>query len=212
MRTSRIRQLLLLLATLVAIALLGEAPASADVDCADLKSTSAAQSYFEGPPGDLDGLDADADGQACEANDPSSYGRLALPGLAVLLLGVLLVNGLGAMRRAGRGLEQPIPAEALPLQRLARQPTGGFLAAPGRKQALLDAAPDGSLDELARALRLVPADRRMSLVELYAVAHHAVPQDVLDALVAEVSDVGIQRWASMGYDRDQETFGAQPTT
>lgn len=209
MRTPRTRQLLALCATVFAVVMIGAAPASADVDCADLRSQGAAQSYFEGRPGDLDGLDADSDGRACEANDPHSYGEWALPGLAALLLGALVVNGVFARRQTRVRLDQPLPLRPpVPAQRVASE--AGILAAPGRKQTLLEAAADGSLADLARALRVVPSDTRMSLVELYAVAHHAAPQEVLDALVVEVSDVGLRRWASAGYHpRGQETLRAQ---
>jgi hypothetical protein len=206
-RTPRTRQLLALCATVFAVVMIGAAPASADVDCADLKSQGAAQSYFEGRAGDLDGLDADGDGRACEANDPHSYGEWALPGLAALLLGALAVNGVFAQRQPRVRLDQLLPLQPpVPAQRSASAP--GILPAPGRRQALLEAVPDGSLDDLARALRRVPFDKRMSLVELYAVAHHAAPQEVLDALVAEVADVGVTRWASAGYRTSgQETAG-----
>lgn len=224
MRTPRIRLLLTLCATVFGVVMIGAAPAMADVDCSDLKSRGAAQSYLEGRPRDLDGLDADGDGQACEANDPHSYGKWALPGLAVLLLGALVVNGVVANRQARTRIDQPLPLQppvpvqrsgAVPAQRSAQKsaqkpeqvPDPGIVAAPGRKQAVLEAAPDGSLEELARALRLVPAGKRMSLVELYAIAHHAAPQEVLDALVAEVDDVGLRRWASAGYhSADRETL------
>ncbi|MCW2518774.1 MAG: hypothetical protein JWR46_1393, partial [Mycobacterium sp.] len=63
-RTLRPRQLLVVCITMFAIALLGAVPATADVDCADLGSRSAAQSYFEGRAADPDRLDADGDGQA----------------------------------------------------------------------------------------------------------------------------------------------------
>lgn len=219
MRTTRTRQLLALCVTVFAVVMIGATPVAADVDCTDLKSRSAAQSYFEGRPGDLDGLDADGDGQACEANDPHSYGEWALPGLAALLLGALVVNGVFARRQARTRVDHSLPLQPpVPVQRSGErsaqpsteQPATGILAAPGGKDALLEAAPDGSLDDLARALRLVPAGRRMSLVELYAVAHQATPQAVLDALVAEVSDVGLKRWASAGYLKTgPQTFGAR---
>ncbi len=212
MRTPRIRLLLTLCATVLGLVVIGAAPAMADVDCSDLKSRGAAQSYLEGRPGDLDGLDADGDGQACEANDPHSYGEWALPGLAVLLLGALVVNGVVAKRQDRTRIDQPLPLQPpVPVQRSGEVPAQksvqgadqesdpGIVAAPGHKQALLEAAPEGSLEALARALRLVPAGKRMSLVELYAIAHHAAPQEVLDALVAEVDDVGLRRWASAGY-------------
>ncbi|MCW2806434.1 MAG: hypothetical protein JWQ93_389 [Marmoricola sp.] len=208
MRTLRPRRLLVVGIIMFAIALLGAVPATADVDCADLGSRSAAQAYFEGRAADPDRLDADGGGQACEGNASQSYGQWSLPGLAVLVLGVLVVNAMMAKRQARTRAREVQPTPALvPVQRLAEQPSGGIMAAPGRKQALLDAAPDGSLADLGRALRLVPAAKRMSLVELYAVGHHASPQEVLDALVQEVNDVGVQRWASLGYDlRGQETF------
>lgn len=224
MRPPRIRLLMTLCAIALGVVVIGAAPAVADVDCSDLKSRGAAQSYLEGRPGDLDGLDADGDGQACEANDPRSYGEWTLPGLAVLLLGALVVNGVVAKRQARTRFDQPLPLQPpVPVQRSGEVPAHEsgqksgqksaqksgqkpdqvpdpvIVAAPGSKQAMLEAAPDGSLEELARALRLVPAGKRMSLVELYAIAHHAAPQEVLGALVAEVDDVGLRRWASAGY-------------
>jgi len=207
-RTPRIPQLLTLLAIVFAFVALGATPASADVDCADLTTGGAAQAYFDGRAADLDQLDADGDGRACESNDPHGYGQWSLPGLAALMLGALALSVVTARRKARTRAELPVPAQRPtqgPIQRLAQQPSGGILAPAGRKQAVLDAAPDGSLGDLARALRLVPPAKRMSLVELFAVAHHAEVQDVLDLLVSEVSDVGLQRWASIANDPSSST-------
>jgi hypothetical protein len=196
-RTTRTRQLLVLLATWFALAMLGVAPASADVDCADLKSRSMAQSYFEGRSGDLDRLDSDADGQACEATDPHSYGKLSLPGFAVLVVGALVVNGLIARRQARNRDAHPVPVvrETAPAPRVPVQRPGAAVPVPEARHVLVRVAPDRSLEDLAHALCRVPLAKRRSLVELYAVAHHATPQDILGALAVEVSDVGLQRWA-----------------
>jgi hypothetical protein len=185
----RLRQLLVLCALVLGFALVGVGSASADVSCADLSTRDAAQSYLEANPADLDHLDSDGDGRACEANDPHTYGRWSLPGLAVLVLGGLAVNAVVARRQARTRVEEPARV-LVPAQRAADPSTVSIVAAPDRDHPL----PSGSLDELARTLRRVPGDKRMSLVELYAVAHHAAPHEVLDAL-GEVSDVGIQRWA-----------------
>src|SRR5436190_19037101 len=74
-------------AALVAFA---ASPAAADVDCQDLKTRAAAQSYFEGRTGDADRLDGDRDGRACEGNDPATHGNWALLALGVLMAGGLL--------------------------------------------------------------------------------------------------------------------------
>jgi hypothetical protein len=196
-----------LLAMVFAVVVLGATPASADVDCADLTTGGAAQAYFDGRATDLDRLDADGDGRACESNDPNSYGQWSLPGLIALMLGALVLSAVKARRKARTRADLPAAAQRLaqrtaqgPARRLAQQAPGGILAPAGRKQTLLDAAPDGSLGDLARALRVVPPAKRISLVELYAVAHDVEVQDVLDVLASQVTDVGLQRWASIAYD------------
>ncbi|MEO7350795.1 MAG: excalibur calcium-binding domain-containing protein, partial [Marmoricola sp.] len=184
MRTIRTRQLLAVLAALFAVVLLGAAPASAGVDCADLRTQRAAQSYFEGPAGASSGLDADGDGQACEGNTPTSDGKWTLLGLGGVIAAVLLGNWMMAKRRT-----QPRPAAG----------PDPVWAPVGATRRVLAAAPAGSLAELARALRRVPHGERMPLLEEHARSHGSSPQDVLDALVAQVTDLALQRWALAGY-------------
>lgn len=210
MRTTRGSATAALLAAAVGIVLLGAGPASADVDCVDLGSREAAQTYLEGRPGDLDGLDADGDGQACEGADDSGTGTWVLVGFAVLLAGGLL--------RYSRFERQPEAVEAavatgspLPLVpvretvvRVPRQATGDetvpesrpaeVVASSGRDSAT------GSFSELARALRVVPYGKRMALLEEYAAARGAVPRDLLDELAGHTSDLELQGWALAGYD------------
>ena len=59
------------------------------MNCSDLGSQAAAQTYFDGRTGDLDHLDGDRDGQACEGNAPHTGGTWTL-----ILLGVLFAAGL----------------------------------------------------------------------------------------------------------------------
>ncbi|HEX8860141.1 MAG TPA: excalibur calcium-binding domain-containing protein [Actinomycetes bacterium] len=66
------RRLSLVLAVSAALLALGATPAfAADKDCKDFSSQAAAQAYFEAhggsPSNNVDRLDADHDGQACEA-------------------------------------------------------------------------------------------------------------------------------------------------
>jgi LPXTG-motif cell wall-anchored protein len=67
-----VRRLPLILAVSAALLALGATPAfAADKDCKDFSSQAAAQAYFEAhggsPSNNVDRLDADHDGQACEA-------------------------------------------------------------------------------------------------------------------------------------------------
>ncbi len=184
MRATRTRQLLALLAVLFAIALLGAGPASAaTVDCGDLRTQRAAQSYLEGPSGDTAVLDSDGDGRACEGNAATSGGRWTVLGLGGVIAAVLVGNWVVGRRR---------PTAAASVR-------PAFLSPVGEKQRLLQAAPTGSLIELARALRRVPYADRMPLLEKHALAHGLAPQQVLDSLVAEVDDLALQRWALTGY-------------
>ena len=71
------RRFSLVLAVIAAILALGATPAFAqDKDCKDFSSQAAAQAYFEAhggsPSNNVDNLDADHDGQACEAFPYSS--------------------------------------------------------------------------------------------------------------------------------------------
>ena len=66
------RRLPLVLALSAALLALGATPTfAADKDCEDFNSQAAAQAYFEAhggsPSNNVDNLDADHDGQACEA-------------------------------------------------------------------------------------------------------------------------------------------------
>lgn len=199
MRTTRTRQLLVLVAGFFAMALLAAAPAAADVDCADLRTKAAAQAYFEGRAGDADRLDADADGHACEGNNPTTPGGWSLIGLGVLVVAALVTNQVVGRRP---GAERPPRAE--PVLQPASVPAGqrihGAVVPVGQKQRLVSAAPTGSLDDLERALRLIPHGERMPLLEEHAQAHGSTPQDVLDALVHESGDLRLQGWALAGYD------------
>jgi hypothetical protein len=64
---------LLITALVLALSAAPAALAQADKDCADFSSQAEAQAYFEAnggsPTNNVDNLDADHDGQACEAFD-----------------------------------------------------------------------------------------------------------------------------------------------
>jgi hypothetical protein len=199
-RTSRTRQLLVLLAGFFGLALLGAAPASADVNCSDLTSRSAAQVYLEGHPGDADHLDADGNGQACEHNAPATPDNQSLLVLGVLVAALLVGNQVLAKREVRSGRDRrPDEIGRQRVSALAEPRREGLLAATGQKQALIELASTGSLDELARALRLLRYGERMPLLEEYAGAHGSAPQDVLDALVETCDDLRLQGWALAGY-------------
>jgi hypothetical protein len=188
---------------------LSASPASADVNCADLKTRSAAQSYFDGRSSDADGLDSDGDGRACEHNDAGVPGNWMLLGLGVLLVGGLLRFATDAHRQARR---QRIPATVghsvgqvpvlVPAQaRSAAEPViDAGVPAPTQKEAVVAQAAVGSVGELARALRMVPYAQRMALLEQHAAAHDSPAQEVLDALAEHTTDLELQGWALAGYD------------
>jgi LPXTG-motif cell wall-anchored protein len=119
------------LAVIVAILALGATPAIAaqDKDCKDFSTQAAAQAFFEAhggsPSNNVDNLDADHDGKACEslpsgaisgATSPAptgqataeslprtgSSGMLAPLGLAFVLIGGLAVLASRRRRRALR--------------------------------------------------------------------------------------------------------------
>jgi hypothetical protein len=199
-RTTRTRQLLVLLAGFFGLALLGAAPASADVNCSDLTSRSAAQAYFDGHRGDADHLDADGDGRACENHAPATPGDQSLVGLGVLVAALLVGNQLLARRKARPDSErEPIEKVGQRVSAPAGPRREGLLASTGHKQSLIELASTGSLDELTRALRLLRYGERMPLLEEYAKAHGSAPQDVLDALVQKSDDLKVQGWALAGY-------------
>jgi LPXTG-motif cell wall-anchored protein len=79
-----VRRLPLVLAVSVALLALAATPAfAADKDCKDFSSQAAAQAYFEAhggsPSNNVDNLDADHDGQACEAFDYGSTSPAVSP-------------------------------------------------------------------------------------------------------------------------------------
>ncbi len=113
MRTTRRWLALALVAGWFGAAVLMASPASADVNCSDLGSQAAAQTYFDGRTGDLDHLDGDGDGQACEANAPHTGGTWTL-----ILLGVLFAAGLARYTTFTKdtevqSAEAPAPVEAV---------------------------------------------------------------------------------------------------
>ena len=218
MSTTRRWVLLALLAGSFAMTLLAAAPASADVDCADLKTQAAAQAYFDGRTGDPDRLDADGDGRACEGNDPRSHGTWALIALGLLFAAGLASFSTDTSRARHR---QPTPAEAeeapapvvlrlVPAldvtshdvavdEVTTRETTNSEVPMPVQKNTVVANASSGSLSELARALRLVPYGERMALLERHAGARGATPQEVLDALAEHTTDLELQGWALAGY-------------
>jgi LPXTG-motif cell wall-anchored protein len=122
-----VRRSPLVLAVIVAILALGATPAIAaqDKDCKDFSTQAAAQAFFEAhggsPSNNVDNLDADHDGKACEslpsgATSPAPTGQataeslprtgpsgmLAPLGLAFVLIGGLAVLASRRRRRALR--------------------------------------------------------------------------------------------------------------
>src|SRR3954447_21974093 len=153
----------------VLIAAPASASVSADVNCADLQSRDAAQTYFDGRTGDADHLDADSDGRACEANDPHSSGTWTLIALAVLFAAGLARYTTFEKRRAPQEAEAGAPVEPVAEPAVVGAPslvlvqgTGddSSVAAPGRRREVLASAQTGTLGELARALRMVPYGER----------------------------------------------------
>jgi hypothetical protein len=205
MRTTRRWTALALVAGWVGAAvLMMAAPASADVDCVDLGSQAAAQTYYDGHAGDPDGLDADHDGTACEASAPHTGGTWTL-----ILLGVLFVGGLARYTtldkdRDVQGAEASEPLDASvpapPRLVLVEQVAGGGVSSMLHREAVVNVALTGSVSELARALRMVQYSERMGLLEAHAAAHDTSPKDVLAALAESTSDLELQGWALSGYD------------
>jgi hypothetical protein len=188
--------------------LLVAAPASADVDCSDLGSRTAAQAYYDGHPGNADHLDGDGDGRACEGNAPHPEGTWTL-----IVLGVLLVVGLARYTTFARGstaqdaehtehAEPAEPAEPAPAAApvVVEQPAIGSVTFLGDRQSVVRVAVTGSVRELARALRMVRYSERMGVLESHAAAHGCSPRDVLADLAESTSDLELQGWALAGYE------------
>lgn len=205
MRTTRRWVLLALVAGWFGAAALTASPAAADVDCADLKTQTTAQTYFDGRTSDADRLDADADGKACEGNDPSGPSPWILIGFGVLLAAGLVRyttfarTGKPTHEQAAAALE-PVLQPAVVGSMLVEQATGSEVAVPGQRREVFASAKTGSVGELARALRMVPYGERMPLLEEHATAHGSTPQAVLDTLAETTSDLELQGWALAGYD------------
>jgi hypothetical protein len=189
-----------LVAVSFGLALLFVSPAAADVDCADLKSQDAAQTYFEGRTGDLDGLDADGDGQACEGNGGSGASTWMLIGLGALMAVALLRYT--RFDQASERVEEPLPLEhtVASVTALPVQASGGAEGPAVRRREVFASASTGSIGELARGLRMVPYVERMPLLERHAADHGRPAQEVLDELAEHTSDLELQGWALAGYD------------
>jgi hypothetical protein len=204
--TRRVAQLALVAGWVGAAVLSAAAPAAADVDCSDLKTRNAAQTYFDGRAGDPDRLDADADGKACEGNDPTSPGTWPLIALGVLLAGGLVRYSTIEKGRKRQQAEEVLPVEpvlepvALSAPVILQQAVDRTFTPPGQHREVLASAKTGSVGELARALRMVPYAERMHLLEEHASAHGSKPQDVLNALAGHTTDLELQGWALAGYD------------
>jgi hypothetical protein len=187
-------------------ALAAASPAAADVDCSDLKTRDAAQTYFDGRTGDPDRLDTDADGNACEGNDPTTPGTWPLIALGVLLAGGLVRYSTMEKGRKRQHAEAELPGEpvlepvAVSAPVILQQAVEASFAPPGQQREVLASAKTGSVGELARALRMVPYAERMRLLEAHAEAHGSKPQDVLNALAEHTTDLELQGWALAGYD------------
>jgi len=201
MRTTRRGVALAMVVGCFAAAVLMASPAAADVNCADLGSRTAAQTYFEGRTGDLDHLDGDRDGQACEASSPHAGGTWTL-----ILLGVLFAAGLARYTTFTKdGEEQsvaaPAPVETVSVGAPVLVEQAAVGAAPvERRLRVVKVSVTGSVTELARALRLVKYGERMGVLEEHAAAHGSSPREVLDALARSTSDLELQGWALAGYD------------
>lgn len=182
------------------MAVLMASPAAADVDCSDLGNRTAAQTYFDGHPGDPDHLDADHDGAACESSDQHAGGTWTL-----IVLGLLFAAGLARYttlekKPTAERVEEPVPAEVVAVGAPVSLQLISGGAPPERRDHVVKVALTGSISELARALRMVRYGERMSLLEAHASEHGSTPQDVLDNLAASTSDLELQGWALAGYD------------
>jgi hypothetical protein len=189
-----------LLAVAFGLTLLVTSPASADVDCADLTSRDAAQTYFDGRAGDPDGLDSDGDGRACEGAGGSGTSTWILVGFGVLLAGALVRHT--RYERTTEEVEEPLPLEraVVGVLSLPEQAAVGVGGAAGRRREVLASASTGSVVELARGLRLVPYAERMALLERHAADQGRTPRELLDDLAEHTSDLELQGWALAGYD------------
>lgn len=201
MRTAR-SQLLAFVAGTFGTLMVLASPASADVDCADLDTQGAAQNYFDGRSGDPDGLDADSDGRACEASDPSGSDRWTLLGLAALLVGGLFRFSTDEKRQARRLVKgaRPDGLETGAAAMVPRQGVGADASLSGRRSRLVTTGSTGSLADLTQALRQVPYAERLALLELHASEHDRPAQDVLDELAGDPGDLELQGWAMAGYE------------
>jgi len=200
MRTTRRWLALAFVAGWFGAAVLMASPASADVNCSDLGSQAAAQTYFDGRTADLDHLDGDGDGQACEGNAPHTGGTWTL-----ILLGVLFAAGLARYTTftkdtEAQSAEAPVEVVSVGALTLPEQTAVGAAAPVQRRLTVVKVAVTGSTSELARALRMVKYSERMSVLEQHAAAHGSSPRDVLDALARSTTDLELQGWALAGYD------------
>jgi hypothetical protein len=201
-------------------AVLTASPASADVNCADLGSRTAAQTYYDGHPGNADHLDGDGDGKACESSAPHADGTWTLVVLGVLLAAGLLRyttfakdKGERSEARTLRPAEPVVAVETVEAEEPARvelaavaapvlveQLAIGSVTFVQDRQSVVRVAVSGSVGELARALRMVRYSERMGVLEAHAAAHDSSPRDVLAALAESTSDLELQGWALAGYD------------
>ena len=205
MRMTRRLAALALWAGSIGLVVLVAAPASADVNCADLKTRDAAQAYFDGRAADLDRLDADGDGRACEGNGGTRTSTWLLIAFGALLAGgVVRYTRLEPSTRSQQTEEAEVPPVAEPTTvgapLLVEQAAAGVVSSATRRHTVFASATTGSLGELARALRMVPYAERMALLEAHASEHGSPPREVLDHLVEHTSDLELQGWALAGYD------------
>ena len=176
-------------------------PASADVDCADLTSRAAAQTYFDGRTGDPDRLDSDGDGRACEGNDGSSTSTWILVAFGMIMAGALVRYTPLRPHRAARSRRRCRWSPSSWGPRLFPSRRQRVLDGPaGRRREVLASASTGSIGELARGLRMVQYAERMTLLERHAADQGRSPQQVLDDLAEHTSDLELQGWALAGYD------------
>ena len=169
MRGSRSWGLLTMLVGCFAATLLSAGPAAADVNCADLPTQGVAQSYFDGRAGDPDRLDGDADGRACESNDPQQQGGWFLVLLAVLMAGGLVRYAVDSdVQSRKRPVRAPVQLVPVQVSTRAEHAPDDASPVPTQKQVVVSQASTGSITELARALRLVPYAGRMSFLEEHA--------------------------------------------